>query len=101
LEQFNIGDYLKSIVGGENYRIDQAKLRFDYAKKKANDQVTAVWALVLAVLYLEQGQVNLAHGYLEEGASAIGSTHDEGLSSLYDYLKEKTIELSHCSGLSH
>ncbi len=101
MEQFNIGDYLKSIVGGENYRVDQAKLRFDYAKKKANDQVTAVWALVLVVLYLEQGQVSLANQYLEEGTDAVRSVQDEGLRSLYDYLREKTIELSHCSGLSH
>lgn len=94
VEDFNIGEYLKSIVGEDNYKLDQAKLRFDFAKNKENDQVTAVWAMVLAVLYLEQGQVSLANGYLDEGACAVRTLNDPGLSSLFNYLQEKTIELS-------
>lgn len=101
MESFSIADFLKSIVGGENYRLDQAKVRFEYAKSKSNDQVTAVWALVLAVLYLEEGHVKLAQDYLEEGSSAVTTVQDAGLHSLYDYLKEKTVELSACSSLSH
>ena len=101
MDQFNISDYLKSIVGTENYGFDQARLRFEFAKKKGSDQVLSVWALVLAVLYLESGELNQAQVYIKEGVRALSVHSDPGLTSIFDYLNSKLTELSTPTGFSH
>jgi hypothetical protein len=86
MADFTIADYLKSIVGNENYQLDQALHRFDTAKQKGNQQVTTVWALVLAMLYLEIENIEKAQEFLSHSAESLKSFPDPGLQSLCDYL---------------
>jgi hypothetical protein len=100
MEAFDVGDYLKSIVGDENFNLEQARARFELAKKKENVQVTAVWALVLAVLFLDKGDVVTAQDCIQSAYQALGFRPEPGLLSLCDYLQEKVIELNGQGGLN-
>lgn len=89
---FDVQEYLRSIVGTENFNLGQAQIQLSAAERKRNSKVIIIWALVIVIFYLKAGKRPLANKYLRQAHSESQTLKNEGLESLCCYLQEKLNE---------